>query len=226
LDAKKWAYVNELFIPYCLNVILFGYCTRWLPLPHSVRFFSAIKEMKKNILDLIKRRKSDQITHLRTDLLAKMLTLGDEEYGKIPDDQIVDETLTILFAGHDTITSTLSWVIYFVAKYVDVQVKLRAEIDDILQGQEITLEVLPKLKYLKAVIYESLRMRPPVPFLDRCTSIDSIVCDKLVPKNTALTIDIYAMHHDATYWKEPYIFKPERFLLRNGELYIHTFLRS
>jgi len=167
------------------------------------------------------KRKSDQRTHLRTDLLTKMLA-GDEEFGRIPDDQIVDEALTILFAGHDTITATLSWVIYYLAKYVDVQAKLRSEIDDILQGQEITLEVLPKLKYLKAVIYEALRMRPPAVFLHRRTSIDSTICGKFVPKNSVVTVNIYAVHHDVTYWEEPYTFKPERFV--DYEMENYTFL--
>jgi len=130
--------------------------------------------------------------------------------------------LTILFAGHDTLTTTLSWIIYFLAKYVDVQAKLRSEIDNILQGQEITLEVLPKLTYLKAVINESLRMRPPVPCLLRGTSADSVICDKLIPKNTAIMLDIYAVHHDITYWKEPYTFKPERFL--DYEIENYTFI--
>jgi len=216
---KQWAYVYGLFIPFCLNKLLFGYCVCWLPLPHPIRLYAAVAGMKKTILDFVKKRKSDNRTYLGTDLLAKLLTVADGENEKIPDDQIVDEALTILFAGHDTLTSTLSWIIYFLAKNVDVQAKLRAEVDGILQRQEITLEVLPNLKYLKAVILESLRMRPPLPFIFRSTSIDSVICDKLIPKNTAIMLDLYAVHHDATYWKEPYTFKPDRFLDCDKENY-------
>ena len=70
-----------------------------------------------------------------------------------------------MFAGHETTSSLLSWVCCFLSQHPDVQEKVYQEVIEVLGDREPTSEDIPKLRYCKAVLEETLRLRPVVPFL-------------------------------------------------------------
>ncbi|XP_050243402.1 iridoid oxidase [Quercus robur] len=120
-------------------------------------------------------------------------------------------------AGTDTTTSTLEWAMAELFHNPEtlkkVQAELRSTIDPDKKLQENDIENLP---YLKAVIKETLRLHPPLPFLVPHMAMDS--CKMLgynIPKETQILVNVWAIGRDPKTWDEPLVFKPERFMEPN-----------
>ncbi|XP_060801165.1 cytochrome P450 4C1-like [Amyelois transitella] len=138
---------------------------------------------------------------------------GDRGFNDL---ELQEESLVMLLAGTDTSSVAASYTSLLLAKYPDVQEKLYREIQDVIKDPERPLEAsdLPKLKYLDAVVRESLRLYPPVPLIirkvDKATTLPSGVT--LVPGMGAV-IHIWAIHRNPKYWgPDAHVFRPERFL--------------
>lgn len=101
----------------------------------------------------------------------------------LSDEDIRDEVNTFMFAGHDTISSAMVFLLFNVAKHENVQQKLFAEIDAVFpkhrKDEEITFGKLAELHYMDLVIKESLRMYPPVPMFGRETQEEMVVSKKM-----------------------------------------------
>ncbi|KAL4605739.1 hypothetical protein ACB092_09G052100, partial [Castanea dentata] len=120
-------------------------------------------------------------------------------------------------AGTDTTTSTLEWAMaelfHNPESLKKVQAELRSTIDPDKKLQENDIENLP---YLKAVIKETLRLHPPLPFLVPHMAMDS--CKMIgynIPKETQILVNVWAIGRDPKTWDEPLVFKPERFMEPN-----------
>ena len=196
-----------------------------LPLPWSKRVLDNTKSIKSMVRELVSRRRREleqlpddapEREH-PSDLLTALLLAGDSEY-EMSDKLIIDESVTFLFAGHDTTSNLLSWCLYFLARNPRVVEKLREEGLAILGDESEpggirapTHDEIPQLKYHKHTLYEALRMRPPVPIFDRVAMQDCELRGRKFPKGTVLSPYFMAAHHDARYWNEPMEFRPERF---------------
>jgi cytochrome P450 len=166
------------------------------------------------------------------DLLEALLLARDEEGNPMPDQLIQDECLTFLFAGHDTSSNLLSWTMYFLSRHPEVVTKLREEIDRVWAERQIKTQAsqdgdedeefegqqrgfthadVPHLHYCKNVLQETLRMRPPVPILDRLVGEDCELGGVRLEKGTYCMISFIGAHHDPHYWPNPLQFRPERF---------------
>lgn len=117
-------------------------------------------------------------------------------------------------AGTDTTTSTLEWamaeLLHDPEKLKKVQDELRSRVSPNKKLEEKDIEQLP---YLKAVIKETLRLHPPLPFLVPHMAMDS--CNMqgyYIPKETQILVNVWAIGRDPKTWKDPLFFKPERFL--------------
>ncbi|CAG8546692.1 19394_t:CDS:2 [Cetraspora pellucida] len=113
--------------------------------------------------------------------------------------------MTLLFAGHETTSSLLTWALYYLAKIPDIQDHLRKEVLDKFPDRNYfpTFEEIDHLKYLECVFKESLRISPP----------DEIMNGYVTPKGTQFIIPIYAIHHDPLIWGDDVeSFNPSRWL--------------
>ena len=145
-----------------------------VPTLSNVRFQRALKTLNTTVYDIIqdRRRNGKEGTN---DLLSMLIEARDEETGEgMTDEQLRDEVMTLLLAGHETTASSLGWTWYFLSKYPDVERKLHQEVDEVLGGRTPTLEDPPKLKYTLQVFEEVLRMCPPI----WATSRDALVADE------------------------------------------------
>ncbi|KAL4873053.1 hypothetical protein BDV12DRAFT_161243 [Aspergillus spectabilis] len=139
--------------------------------------------------------------------------------GTFTDEELIDQMMTFLAAGHETTSTALQWSIYALCKYPDVQKRLREEIranlpPTSLETPELTTAAtLDSLPYLHAVCNEVLRFHPSVPITFRDPPHDTTLAGTLIPKGTMLTICPEVINHHPDLWgPDAHKFDPERWL--------------
>ena len=145
--------------------------------------------------------------------------------GVLPTEGALLPMLWIFFiAGHDTTAISLAWIMYYLAKYPEVQKKAREEAQEILAGRkDPTAEDLDNVPYLSAVINEGLRVRPPIFNLyTRQAAQDTELDGVLVPKGTGISLHIGAINKHPEVWGEAEDFNPERFLKEKQPRVFHN----
>ncbi|XP_045447728.1 cytochrome P450 4V2-like [Melitaea cinxia] len=145
------------------------------------------------------------------------LLFQNEKMKKIDESGIREEVDTFLFAGYDTISTTLTFFIMRIANEPAIQEKIHEEIEYIFGGSDRppSLEDLNKMKYTECCIKESLRIYPSVPFISRYIKKEIVLGGYKIPAGTQASIMIYDLHHREDIYPEPEKFIPERFLHRN-----------
>eukprot|EP00977_Amphora_coffeiformis_P013624 scaffold3608_cov183-Amphora_coffeaeformis.AAC.11 len=141
---------------------------------------------------------------------------------------LLDEAITLLFAGQDTSAATLSWTLHLLSLSPKVQVKLAREVQRVMKEEDVDegvsvlgKRVLAKMTYLDAVIKESMRLYPVAPFVVRRLPFAVTVGDKgqqqvTIPGNTVACIWIYSLHRHPDFWLQPDEFLPERWLVTDN----------
>jgi len=148
-----------------------------------------------------------------------LLIHSNLENGDIDDEGIQEEVDTFMFEGHDTTASGLSWAIYNIGRFSEVQKKIVDELYEILGSDKIeyiSSNQLHQLKYLECVIKESMRLFPPVPFHSRQLEEDATIVGVDIPAGTVLAMAIMSIHMDPNHFPNPTTFDPDRFLQNNS----------
>ena len=147
----------------------------WMPREYSRKKKWAIGYLDDLIRQTILQRRASGEDH--GDLLSMLLLAVDEEGdgGGMTDEQVRDESMTLLLAGHDTTAAGLAWLWYVLAQNPKVQDRVQDELGHVLNGRDPTADVVPRLKYTEQVLMETLRMYPPAigtlaPSSDSCVS--------------------------------------------------------
>ena len=182
--------------------------------------FLALKaEIKSLILEEIKaRRELLAKGEIKNDIFNLLLLAKDETGEGMSDEELHDELITLLFAGHETTASALTWLIYWIHFSPDVETNLRQELRSL--GDPTDYREINKLSYLNAVIAETLRIYPIVntTFVRIPTKPISILGYDFEPQDI-LNISIYDLHKREDLYPDAKTFKPERFLARNYSPY-------
>lgn len=135
-----------------------------------------------------------------------ILLLAQSDGADLSDSDIQEEVDTFMFAGHDTISSAITFVLYCLSTNADVQRRAYEE-SVLLEGQEDET-----MQYLEAVIKESLRLFPSVPSLSRKVTEEITIGNLKMPLGSVVSVPIYHVHRNNEIFPEPEVFKPERFL--------------
>ncbi len=155
---------------------------------------------------------------LPDDLLGLLLAARDEETGAaLTDDQLYDELMTFVNAGHETTAVTLAWALYEIGRDAALRGRLETEVDEVLGGRVPGLGDLARLDLLGRTIRETLRLRPPGWLLPRQALEDDEIEDVRIPKGAVALVTVYYLHRHPAYWSDPERFDPERFLPEQGE---------
>ena len=195
------------------------YVIREVRNPHKRWWFRLSGELKSNldkaagarnvIRDLIRQRKMDQ--HRHDDLLDMLLDARYEDTGEpMNEQQVIDEILILLIAGHETTANALSWTLYLLAHHRDEQRKARQS------STSLELQQIVRNEVLNNVISESMRLYPPAWISDRVALEDDEYGDFFIPKGTVIVIFYYGLHRDAGAWSDALSFKPSRFSKDNA----------
>jgi cytochrome P450 len=144
------------------------------------------------------------------DLLSLLLDARDEDGHSLDDQHVRDEVMTLLFAGHDTTTSTITFLFLLLARHPDERAVLEEELEglDALSPTDLTGTALPKLE---AAIDETLRLYPPAWVGPRRAVRSFAFAGEQVPGNAFVNYCSYASHRLAHVFPDPHAFRPERF---------------
>ena len=156
----------------------------------------------------------------------------DSHKMSLTDHEIMANTILVLVAGYETTATTITFTSYSLAINPRVQDRLRTEVNDALNsnGGDLSYEVLSGLKYLDAVISETLRMFPPVIRVERIADEDCVLDTEdgqkiQIKKGNVIYVPIYAIQHDKEFYDDPEEYRPERFLPENRhKLVPYTYL--
>ena len=149
----------------------------------------------------------------REDILSLLLSAKDEAGHPLTDEELRDELMTMLLAGHETSATAASFVIERLMVERAAHEKLEAELDTVLGGGRLEPQHLPKLEYLDATIKETLRLRPIVPVVARTVMKDGFTLGgRPIPKGWMVFPCIYLTQRHPRLFPEPEAFRPERFI--------------
>ncbi|PHU05199.1 Cytochrome 76A2 [Capsicum chinense] len=144
---------------------------------------------------------------------------GKDEPEKISDQELILIILEIFFAGSETTSSSIEWAMTELLCNPEAMYKVKSELSDVVGDTKKFNEAnIDSLKYLQAVIKETLRLHPPIPFLVPRKAIqETEFMGYHIPKDTQIFVNAWAIGRDPKCWKDPLDFKPERFLESNIE---------
>jgi cytochrome P450 len=148
-----------------------------------------------------------------TDMLGSLMGATDEEGRSLADRHVLDHVLTLLFAGHDTTTSTVSFLMYELARSPEWVARLQAERDEVCGDREPTAEELfGELPLLTRAIDETLRLYPPAWIGPRRSARDFEHAGVRVPAGLPVTYSSWVSHRLPEVFPDPDRFDPDRFL--------------
>jgi cytochrome P450 family 110 len=155
---------------------------------------------------------------LGDDILSLMMTAQDEEGHSMTDQELRDEMMTLLFAGHETTATAIAWAIYWIHYLPEVGQKLQQELDELEENCDpVTVARLP---YLSAICDETLRIYPVGLFTFlRTLKKPWTLMGREFEAGTQLSPCIYLLHHRSDLYPKPDQFRPDRFLERPFSLY-------
>ena len=181
------------------------------------RFLRLRDRVKQLIYEEIReRRKIGDFS--RNDILTILLSARDEAGESMTDDELHDELMTLLVAGHETTASALTWALYWIHYLPNVQEKLRYELESI--GDNTSPTDIAQLPYLTAICQETMRIYPVAPStFVRVLKAPMELMGYQFEIGTSLLPSIYLVHHREDLYPEPKSFKPERFLQRQYSAY-------
>ena len=160
----------------------------------------------KPLYALIAERRADPASAERDDVLSMLIQARDENGEPMTDQELRDELITLLLAGHETTATAMAWAVELLLTNPDTLAALRA---DLPNGDE----------YLDAVIHETMRLRPPLPLFDRMVCEPIEVMGYRIPAGTVMACNIVGVHRRPDLYPDPLAFRPERFLESPPETY-------
>jgi cytochrome P450 len=159
-----------------------------------------LRSLLGEIDELLTAEIADRRANPREDILSLLLAARFEDGGAMDDAELRDQLMTLLLAGHETTATGLAWTFDLLLRHPRVLERLVAEVD---AGEEA---------YLRAVVAESLRLRPVVPLAGRRLRAELRTNGWVIPPGTDVTPAIWLVHTRADRYPEPFAFRPERFL--------------
>ena len=176
-------------------------------LPAYRRVEQMLADTDEALLAEIAERRSDPELERREDILSLLVAARFEDGSAMSDAELRDQLMTLLMAGHETTATALAWAFDLLFRAPQKLERLRAEVAE--GGHE----------YLDAVIEETLRVRPVVPFVGRKVQLATELGGYELPEGTVVMPAIYLTHTREDVYTDAYSFKPERFLDGGPETY-------
>lgn len=178
----------------------------WMPTKSNLRANRAIQYLNKIVISIIEQRCQSP----KDDLLSTLLSVKDEDGNQLSFEELRDEVMTLLLAGHDTTANALTWTIMLLAQHPTVANQLRKETQTELDGKIPNITFLPRLAYSQMVIRESMRLYSPAWILTREAIQDCQIGPYRLKKGAGVVVSQWVVHRDPRFFADPEKFLPER----------------
>jgi cytochrome P450 len=188
---------------------------RRIPTRNNRRYEAATRVLDGIVYSLIRERQTNPAAaspHGFEDLLGTLLQARYEDGSAMPTEQMRDEVMTLLLAGHETTAVSLSWIWLLLSQNPEVEQKLWAELSTVLNGRSPTLHDLANLPYTERVVKEAMRLYPPVWATVRSTVRDVEIGGYVIPAGCPVIMSQWVMHRDPRFYDQADLFNPDRWL--------------
>lgn len=181
----------------------------WSPWGRFIRMSNQLDQMLREEID--ERNRSGSSAE-RSDILSMLLQVRDEDGQPMSFQELRDELVTMLVAGHETTATALGWTLSGMLGCAGLWERLRAEIETAVENGQLVPQRLAKLELLDACVREGLRLRPVAPLVGRVVAKPMQLGGYDIPAGWAVTPSPYLAHHRPEVFPDPERFDPDRFL--------------
>jgi cytochrome P450 len=168
----------------------------------------ALGYLDRATYDVIRKRRAEDLEE-RTDILSVLLQATDEDGTPLTDQELRDELLTLVLAGHETTANSLAWTFERLVRTPGAYDRLRAAVRDDDDRAAV----------IEATIHEGMRSRPVIPVIGRRVTVPWQLGEYGVEADTPVLMSILLVHHREDVYPDPFAFRPERFLHRKPGTY-------
>jgi cytochrome P450 len=201
--------LTEVMSSFWLAMMPFGSVIERLPVGRMRRARLARERLDAIVYDMIAKRR--RAGGDRGDLLSMLLLARDEDDRTgMTDQQVRDEAMTTLLAGHETTANALTWTWYLLSQAPAAEAALQEEVGRALGGRLPTVADIPSLPYVERVVTEAMRLYPPAWILGRRAIGPHPVGGYVAPPRTIFLMSPWVMHRDGRYFPDPERFDPDR----------------
>jgi cytochrome P450 len=148
----------------------------------------------------------------REDVLSLLLHARDEDGQPMTDQELRDEMMTLLLAGHETTATSLAWAFYRLAIHPEIQARAREEVDRVLGDGPIDPKRVGELEHVDAIVRETMRLNPIIPIVGRKLKAPMRIGGYDLDRGVMAAPCIYLTHRRPDIWPDPLRFDPERFV--------------
>lgn len=176
------------------------------------RMKAHVASLRAQVRALLEGRRRRGVAAEGADFLTLLMRAGAEDGAPLDDEVIVDNLLTFIAAGHETTARSLAWTLWLLAQAPDVEAAVAGEIRAAPLAETPPHQWAERLPLLEATVRESMRLYPPAAHLAReCAERDE-VAGLVVEPGTEVHCSPWLLHRQEGLWKDPQIFRPQRFL--------------
>jgi len=182
----------------------------WVPMPGDEEFESAVDTLDSVLDEIIEARRG---THAGEDGPMDFLSvlLRAQDRGEQSADQLRDEMMTMLLAGHDTTALTLTYTLFLLSEHSAAERRVQQEVDEVVGDETPTVDHVRDLDYLEWTINEAMRLYPPVFTIFRTPTEPVEIGGYSLEAGDTIMLPQWGVHRSARYWDDPETFDPERF---------------
>ncbi|WP_276247166.1 MULTISPECIES: cytochrome P450 [unclassified Haladaptatus] len=208
---------DERAITEAVNVVLAHLVRRtsspltppmWVPTPSNRRYRRALDTLDGILTELIVERRTAGAAG--DDVISMLLRAEADSGTPQTDEQLKDELLTLLFAGHETTAVALTFAVHSIATHPEVTAKFEAELDTVLGGRTPTFADVCSLTYTENIVKEALRLYPPVFGIIREAIEPDEIGGYRIPAGAVVAMNQLVVHRDPRYFESPDEFDPDR----------------
>ncbi|MFE0042668.1 cytochrome P450 [Streptomyces albireticuli] len=185
-----------------------------LPIPRNRRYHQARARLSRTLHHIVTERRATGTSTDHGDLLSILLAAHDPDSGPaeqtLTDAEIIDQIVTFFLAATETSASSVAWALHLLGQHPEIETRLHAEADAVLDGRPATHADLPRLELTTRVFTETLRLWPPVWGLTRTCTADTRLGRYPIPTGTSLAYSPYLLHRRPDLYPDPDRFDPDR----------------
>ena len=165
---------------------------QWVPHPGTFCIYRATRALRSSVKSTVQRRRAEPT--YGNDLLGRLLAARDTETNEpMTEEQLIDNLLTLLEAGHETTAKALTWTLYLLARAPEWQQRIREELHRVVGDARLTSQHVDDLKVTECVIKEAMRLYPPAPVMIRTPVHATTLGDHKIPAGSLVVIPIYCL---------------------------------